>query len=101
MQEMKLIELSVSDYKSSCEEMRDLLRLEKEIEARKQELRKIIIQKSGGNRMEYGIKVQKVTSKGSIDYRALAEELIRAEQLRLVEEKYRKKEVEKFVITSY
>ena len=55
-------------YEELCIEMRELLMKEKEIAVRKDCLRKEIIDMSGGDRMEYGIKVQNRSAKGGIDY---------------------------------
>ena len=55
-------------YKSLCEEMTSLMQLEKELAVQKLELKEKMIESSGGDRMEYGIKLQYKTVKGSIDY---------------------------------
>lgn len=63
-------------YKDLCEEMKSILQLEKEVAAKKEEVRKRLIEQAGGDRMEYGVKVEWRVAQGSIDYKAMANELI-------------------------
>ena len=64
-----------SAYKDVCEELREVLTLEKEVAKRKAELRAAVLTLSGGDRMEYGIKVHQRTAKGTIDYKKIVSEL--------------------------
>ena len=66
-----LIEFERNEYEDICIEMRVLLREEKELAKKKEALRSRIIEMSGGDRMEYGIKVQFRTAKGGVDYAKL------------------------------
>lgn len=70
-----IVEFQRSAYKDVCTELRDILRQEKEIAKRKDDLKAAVLTLAGGDRMEYGIKVQKRTVKGSIDYKRIVEEL--------------------------
>lgn len=85
-------------YEEVCKELKDLLSLKKELEEREKLLRKEVIDMSGGDRMEYGIKVTHKTREGSIDYRKLAEKVC---QDHSVFEFYRKPNVEYWEIKSY
>ena len=70
-----LVEFQRSAYKDVCTELRDILKQEKEIAKRKDELKAAVLTLAGGDRMEYGIKVQKRTVKGTIDYKKIVSEL--------------------------
>lgn len=67
-----IVEFQRSAYKEVCAELRDVLQKEKEIAKRKEELKNSVLQLSGGDRMEYGIKVQKRVTRGTIDYKKIA-----------------------------
>ncbi len=73
--EESIVEFQRSAYKDVCAELRDVLRQEKEIAKRKDELKAAVLTLAGGDRMEYGIKVQKRTAKGTIDYKKIVSEL--------------------------
>ena len=59
------IEFQRAAYLDVCTELRDILKEEKELAKRKEELKTAVLQLSGGDRMEYGIRVQKRTAKGT------------------------------------
>ncbi len=63
-----IVDFERHKYEEACLEMRQLLREEKEMAARKKSLRQQIIEMSGGDRMEYGLKVTHRVSQGTIDY---------------------------------
>ena len=85
-------------YKALCESMRSTLQLEKEVAASKEKLRKELLEISGGERMEYGIKISWRISKGSIDYKRLVDDYDISED---VKETYRKENREYFEVRSY
>ncbi len=62
-------------YQEVCRKLRDVLQREKEIAKEKEELRASVLCLCGGNRMEYGIKVERRKAKGTIDYKAIVAEL--------------------------
>ena len=69
MENQQIIEFPRQDYEQLCIEMREILRTEKELAVKKAEIRENIITMAGGERMEYGIKLQCRESKGAIDYK--------------------------------
>lgn len=71
MENMKVVKFERNKYQQLCQEMKEILSLEKEVAAKKEELRKEIADLAGGDRMEYGIRVQFKTAKGSVDYKKL------------------------------
>lgn len=73
--EEKIVEFDHEVYKNLCDEMRDILRYEKELADRKAKTRELLIKEAGGDRVEYGIKVEYRTAKGSIDYKKAVESL--------------------------
>jgi len=93
-----IISFERESYKALCEEMTELLTLEKEIEAKKAELREKLIEKAGGERMEYGIKLQWKTAMGAIDYSKLVKNMGIEEALL---EFYRKPDREYWEIRKY
>lgn len=68
MTNQTIIDFRRGEYEGLCIEMRELMREEKELASKKDALKKSIIELAGGDRMEYGIKLQYRVSKGSIDY---------------------------------
>ncbi len=68
MNTQEIIDFQRCKYQDLCLEMKELLSEEKERAAKKSEIRSQIIEMAGCNRMEYGIKLQSITSKGTIDY---------------------------------
>ncbi len=98
MTNQAIVQFSRQEYEELCNEMKDLLTEEKERAARKSELRDQIIKIGGGDRMEYGIKLQYRTSKGTIDYSRYVKSLkVEPEVL----EFYRKDDREYWEIRSY
>jgi len=73
-----------------CEELRQVLSLEKEVLARKNELKRQVVEMSGGDRLEYGIKVQLRKAKGSIDWEKFARDHVDAGTVDFLSENYRK-----------
>lgn len=74
------IQLQEETYKLQCEEMREILRQEKELAERKKQLRQELelrsgIQYAGDKRLQYGICVRYKEVTGSVDYKAMAEKL--------------------------
>lgn len=88
-------------YRDLCTEMKAVLSLEKEVAAKKEELRKKILEQSQGERMEWGIKVSKVTPKGSVDYKGWLQSMYAEEQFEEVSEGWRKESSESWRIVSY
>lgn len=91
--EEKIVNFERDAYKALCEEMRVVLQTEKELKVRKEELRNELIKMSGGDRMEYGIKITYKVNKGTIDYKALAQTHIAEDILKTECENFRKKDV--------
>lgn len=98
MENPDIIHFSRQEYKELCIEMKDLITDEKERAKRKAELRDQMIKMAGGDRMEYGIKLQYRTSKGSIDYSGYVKSLKLDPD---VLEFYRKDDREYWEIRSY
>ncbi len=73
MHNVEFINFDHKEYQKLCVEMKELLLQEKGLAARKEGLRKSLIDKSGGDRMEYGIKLTTRRSSGSIDYKRYCE----------------------------
>ena len=78
--EEKQINVPVSEfqriaYMDLCEELKELLTVEKEIAKRKEELKSSVLALSGGERMEYGIKIQQRGVKGTVDYKKIVADL--------------------------
>lgn len=88
-------------YKQLCNEMRKVLSLEKEVAAKKEELRKKILEQSEGECMQWGIKVSRVMTKGAIDYKAMAKEWYSEEAFEEIAESYRKEASESWRVVSY
>lgn len=95
---VQIIKFERLEYQDLCEEMKDLLSLEKEIAAKKISLRDKIAKMAGGNRMEYGIKVSCRSAQGTIDYKGLVTYLGISDTL---VESYRKPERTYVEIRSY
>jgi hypothetical protein len=85
-------------YEQLCDEMKALLQQEKELGIRKEELRKQILEKCGGERMEYGIAIRYRQAKGTVDYRRFVEDTNVDE---VVLDSYRKPSREYWEIRSY
>lgn len=85
-------------YKDNCEELSEAIRIEKEIKVKVDELKKTVIEMAGGERMEYGIKVAYIPTKGTLDYKKIVEELDLEDTLL---EKYRKPESGYWVARNY
>lgn len=94
----EIIQFTEEEYKSHCKELRDMLELQAEVNDKVKKLKNIVKEESGGERMSYGIKVQKVTVRGSIDYNRLITnwEIDEAEV-----ESFRKDPIEYWKITNY
>lgn len=70
-----IVEFDRETYEDICKELKSLLTTEKEVAKRKDELKKAILYLSGGNRMEYGIKIQQRVTKGTIDYKSIVSDM--------------------------
>lgn len=70
-----IVEFDRETYEDLCSELKSLLTTEKEIAKRKDDLKKAVLKLSGGNRMEYGIKIQERITRGTIDYKAIVEDM--------------------------
>ena len=99
MNNLEIINIEKESYRDLCDEMSQLLTQEKELSARKEELREKIIKMSGGERMEYGIKLTYRTSKGTVDYKAMA--TIEIPEMEKLEEWYRKEDRSFWEIRKY
>lgn len=85
-------------YENVCKELRDVLQQEKELANKKEELRASVLCLCGGNRMEYGIKVEHRKAKGAVDYKKIVTELgVSEEEV----ESYRKGAREYWDVRSY
>ncbi len=62
-------------YQDLCGELKELLTMEKEIAKRKEELKASVLSLSGGERMEYGIKIQQRIVKGTVDYKKIVSDM--------------------------
>ena len=65
----KINDFHLEQYKALCEEWLSASTQLFELEAYVASLRSEIISQSGGERMEYGVTVQQVNSKGKVDYK--------------------------------
>ena len=74
-QTSRIEDLETELYKQLCEDWKEALIVLKEQEALVEGLRQKVIEKSGGERMEYGVKVSLVSSKGRTNYKAIVEEM--------------------------
>lgn len=88
-------------YQSLCEAMRQALTEEVDAKNRVKKLKDQIIEMSGGDRSEFGIKVAYRTRKGSVDYMKLLKSLISDEEIDELIENYRKDEVKFWEVKSY
>jgi len=70
-----MVDFRRSAYKDLCEELREVLTAEKEIAKKKEELKAAVLTLSGGERMEYGIKIQQRTVKGTVDYKKIVSDM--------------------------
>lgn len=59
------------DYKTLCEEYRNVSQIRKEAEKQEKDLKVLIIEEAGGERMEYGVNVSIKERKGSYDMKLL------------------------------
>lgn len=75
--------------KMQCEELRALLQLKKETEARIEEIKEKL-ESRPGDWMEFGIKKTTYTSKGSTDWKAAVESLCDEGHMLMLQEYYRK-----------
>ena len=95
---MNKINFSVDGYEEICGEYREICLEEKELKARKEKIREQLLELSGGERMEYGVKIMVKTKQGSVDYERMVEELgIDV----LTVERYRKPSVEYTEVRTY
>lgn len=83
-----LIDFDRERYRDLCEEMKSVLQLEKEVAARKDKLRKELIEVAGGERMEYGIKLTQKSSMGAVDYKQIVEDHLNIDDV--MKDSYRK-----------
>ena len=96
MLQEKVISYTEASRREIYEEMHQILQLEKEVAYRKNQLRPKMIEFGEG--MEYGVKVQKVSVKGSVDYKALVNDIgIEKETI----EEYRKPDSEYWKVSNY
>lgn len=63
--------VNIIRYKTVCERMKLVLQMEKELAAEKKVLREEIIRLAGGDRLEFGIKVQLVKGARRVNYNKL------------------------------
>lgn len=68
-------DFETSLYEQICEEWKAEYTRLKEQEAYVFELRQKLVDMAGGDRMEFGVKVQHVESKGKVDWKAIATEM--------------------------
>ena len=93
-----IVNLENSIYQQYCNEWIFQDRLLKEKQSELEKLRAKIVELSGGDRMEYGVKVATVSQKGKIQYKAIVEALdIEQEVL----DKYTSDSVEFTRVTKY
>lgn len=62
-----IINFEREGYKALCDELKEVMQLRKEAEVREKELKSLVIEQSGGDRMEFGIKVSTRVRAGSYD----------------------------------
>lgn len=98
MTNQAIVDFQRHEYEERCVEMRELLREEKELATKKQALKEQIVEMAGGDRMEYGIKLQYRVSKGNIDYPKFIKDC-KVEESTL--EFYRKPDREYWEVRSY
>lgn len=68
-------DLECEHYRMVCEEWKEAYAALKEDEAYVAGLRDKLVELSGGERMEYGVKVSRVITKGRTDYKAIVAEV--------------------------
>lgn len=71
----KISNFHLEQYKTLCEEWLSASTQLSELEAYVASLRAEIITQSKGERMEYGVKVSQVESKGKVDYKGICASL--------------------------
>lgn len=94
----EIIQFTEEDYKAACVELRSMLELQSEINHKVKKLKAKAIELSGGERMENGIKIQKVHVRGSVDYNRIVKDW-EIDEATL--EDYRKGATEYWKVTSY
>lgn len=102
MHQIEILEFPKTSYESLCMEMRKLISQEKEISAKKEEIKKAILEKCENmDRMEYGIKVSHIKVSGAIDYKRLASEVLGVDFIKAIENKYKKSDSLRIDVRSY
>lgn len=86
------------EYKELCKEMTAILQLKKEVAHREKAIKPLLIEKAGGNRLEYGIKVTRIECRGTVDYSRIVTEW-EIDEATL--EEYRKPTYEKWDVRNY
>ena len=71
----KITDLETALYEEYCQAWKEAYSKLKEQEAETEKLRAMVIELSGGDRMEFGVKVQSIETKGRTDWKSLALEL--------------------------
>jgi len=101
MNDLDVVDFERELYRELCEEMRELLSKKKELAAREEEIRKRLLAMSGGARMEHGIQISLIESRGSVDYRAMVEGVYTPEEVERLSGVFRKPDKSYWKITSY
>lgn len=71
----KVTDLETELYQAVCEEWKQAIVELKEKEAEVAKLREQLISLAGGERMEFGVKIANILTKGKTNYKAIVEEL--------------------------
>ena len=98
LSESNILDLENSIYEQYCKEWILQDRLLKEKQSELEKLRAKIVELSGGDRMEYGVKVATVSQKGKIQYKAIVDSLCLDQS---VLDKYTSDSVEFTRVTKY
>lgn len=98
----KIIDLKTDSYQELCEQYAEYLTKKAELAAWEKENKSKLIEAAGGNRMEFGIKIEHIEAAGSVDYKKVIAELCSDEiKIDYLCEKHRKSPVKKVLIRKY
>lgn len=95
---LNITDLKSGIYEAVCDEWKSASAKLKEQEEYVSSLRDQVIALSGGDRMEYGVRVQKVHNRGKVDYKAIVEVLEIAEDEK---DMYRGEDFTSWKVTKY
>jgi hypothetical protein len=94
----EIIKGADQEYHSVCKRLKKVLQIKKELAQEEAELKDKAIELAGGDRLQYGIKIQLITVRGSVDYGKLVKEL---ELDEATLEEYRRPTTQRWDVRSY